>query len=86
MNTYPANQFQTLSNLIPIDPLQGKKTWFQPMHRKTEIPEMKIEYRDKWMPLNQPQITKSQHRKLTPAEFWCNDPADFVEITEEDLV
>lgn len=76
-----------LPSLARSDPLQGPKSWYQPvMQYEEKIPEMKLKFREQWNPISPALPFKRKDKpSVTPAEFWSEDPIDFVDVSDSDL-
>ncbi|KAK8841444.1 hypothetical protein M9Y10_027062 [Tritrichomonas musculus] len=86
LKSIPPKIRKSISSLAPYDPLQGKKSWYQPMQYEAKIPDLKLDFRDPWNPISPATaFNKNTKPKVTPAEFWAEDPVDFVDVSDGDL-
>lgn len=82
----PLKKKRLFHSLAPYDPLQGKKSWYQPVESEEKNQELNFEFRDQWNPISPAVSFKKKNKpKITPADFWSEDPIDFVDVSDGDL-
>ena len=77
-------QIHSLKRVIPNDPMIDRK-YYSPKQAVFEnYHEFNSEFINKWNNIPPPKIVRKP--EITPAGFWKEDPDDFIDVSEKDLI